>query len=61
MQAKYATMETSEIGIEVSATHMERIQQVTKEFVASTSDALRLLTDLLAKLVAPARVARDES
>jgi len=54
MQAEYATMETIETRTKVLATHMERMQRITKEFVVSTSDEQKMLTDLHAKLAEPA-------
>jgi len=55
MKAKYARMETTETGVEISVLQVEQMQCMTEEFSSSTSDALKLLTELHAKMDAPAQ------
>jgi len=55
MKAECARMETTEIGVEISVLQVERMQRMMEEFVASTNDARKLLTDLRAKMDAPAQ------
>lgn len=55
INAECAKMETAEIGAEILVPQVEHMQHMTEEFTASTSNARKLLTDLRAKMDAPAQ------
>lgn len=56
MKAKCARMEIAEIGAEITVPQVERMQCITEEFSTSSSGTRKLLTNLCAKMDAPAQL-----